>query len=266
MNYGTRAERLWKRVDRSAGPDACWPWTGSVNPKGYGDLGPGPGERTAHRIAYASTFGAIPPGLCVLHRCDNPPCCNPDHLWLGTHKDNSVDMVRKGRSHRARNERSGMVKLSNAQVDEIRQRWRRGEALKAMAPDYGVHPSHLSRVVRGVRRPPEGDQRLPAMAERPAPVRRELKSRKPRKPRTGPTPEEKARRRQEAREARDALWELAVQLYEQGLPTTEIARRIGRDSSRVSVNLRMRGVQMRAPHSYEPEVDREAVTLLGRAA
>lgn len=77
LNYGTRAERLWKRVDRSAGPDACWPWTGSVNPKGYGDLGPGPGERTAHRIAYASTFGAIPPGLCVLHRCDNPPCCNP---------------------------------------------------------------------------------------------------------------------------------------------------------------------------------------------
>jgi hypothetical protein len=152
-----------------------------------------------------------------------------------------------------------MAKLSNAQVNEIRERWRRGEELKAMASDYDVHPSHLSRVVRGLRRPPEGDQRLPDASERPQPPRPEPKVRIPRKPRIGPTRAEKVRLREEARAEHEALWERAVQLYEEGHPTTEIARRIGRDSSRVSVNLRMRGVQMRAPHSYEPEIDRDAV-------
>lgn len=87
------AERLWSQVDRSGGPDACWLWQGHCDRGGYGRLA---GAR-AHREAWVQTFGPIPDGLWVLHRCDNPPCCNPRHLFLGTPKDNTRDMMEKGR-------------------------------------------------------------------------------------------------------------------------------------------------------------------------
>jgi hypothetical protein len=71
----------------------CWEWTGYLK-KGYGWTGAG----LAHRKAYALAFGAIPAGMLVCHRCDNPRCCNPAHLWLGTNGDNIRDMARKGRA------------------------------------------------------------------------------------------------------------------------------------------------------------------------
>src|ERR1700680_5052102 len=76
------SERFWSHVDQSGGPDACWPWLISFAQFGYGQfcIEKGKMERS-HRVAYALTFGAIPEGMCVLHRCDNPACCNPAHLW-----------------------------------------------------------------------------------------------------------------------------------------------------------------------------------------
>jgi hypothetical protein len=90
--------RFWKRVRKTSG---CWLWKGSCNAQtGYGNMhlrsvsgGPVP----AHRIAYTISKGAIPEGLCVMHACDNPKCVKPDHLALGTHRDNMVDMYAKGR-------------------------------------------------------------------------------------------------------------------------------------------------------------------------
>lgn len=73
---------------------ACWIWTGPTNNHGYGRFG---GSRYAHRVSYQLAHGPIPPGMVVLHRCDNPPCVNPDHLSLGTQRDNVRDMVTKGR-------------------------------------------------------------------------------------------------------------------------------------------------------------------------
>ncbi|HUW16223.1 MAG TPA: HNH endonuclease signature motif containing protein [Actinomycetes bacterium] len=94
------ADRLWAKVDKSAGPDGCWPFTGSTMHNGYGHLGAGRrGDPTvaAHRVAYESAVGPIPAGMNVLHTCDNRPCCNPAHLWIGTQRDNLLDMVAKGR-------------------------------------------------------------------------------------------------------------------------------------------------------------------------
>jgi hypothetical protein len=98
-----RAIPFWDRVDRSAGPDACWPWTGAINKSGYGSYCVAGGAvRTASRVAYELTHGPIPPGpgyhgLVVMHSCDNRPCCNPKHLSLGTQADNNFDRDQKGR-------------------------------------------------------------------------------------------------------------------------------------------------------------------------
>ncbi|MBA3875626.1 MAG: hypothetical protein C0498_01595 [Anaerolinea sp.] len=93
------AERLWRRVRRSQG---CWEWTGYRNPQCYGQLGRGrraAGLALAHRLAWELTIGPIPEGLSVLHRCDNPPCVRPDHLFLGTRPENSADMRRERPVH-----------------------------------------------------------------------------------------------------------------------------------------------------------------------
>lgn len=87
------AERFWPKVDRSGGPDACWPFTGCIiKPYGHGQFD----KTTAHRIAFFLTHGRLPaPYGC--HSCDNPPCCNPAHLFEGTAQDNIDDMIAKGR-------------------------------------------------------------------------------------------------------------------------------------------------------------------------
>lgn len=95
----TVAERFWAKVDRSAGADACWPWTSGLTEDGYGQFAGPAGERLrAHRVAYELTHGALPPGLFACHGCDNRPCCNPKHLFAGTAKDNYQDSLVKGRA------------------------------------------------------------------------------------------------------------------------------------------------------------------------
>lgn len=89
--------RFWIRVDGSAGDDACWPWLGARDPKGYGQAGK---RWRAHRVAMFLTNGPIPPGMFVCHHCDNPPCCNPAHLFIGTVTDNMRDCAAKGRTSR----------------------------------------------------------------------------------------------------------------------------------------------------------------------
>lgn len=96
---GSLAERMWAKVDRSGGPIACWPWHGSTNGFGHGRIGSGPGRPLviASRVAWEDTYGPIPAGLYVLHACDNPGCCNPAHLMVGSLRANSIDAGRKGR-------------------------------------------------------------------------------------------------------------------------------------------------------------------------
>lgn len=101
LNYNPKdiQEKFFDRVDRSAGPDGCWIFRGSTTTAGYGQIGLSRPIRhiRTHRLAYMLEYGPIPDGFLVMHSCDNPPCCNPNHLGLGRHKDNSRDALSKER-------------------------------------------------------------------------------------------------------------------------------------------------------------------------
>lgn len=95
----TLTDRFWSKVDRSD-PSGCWPWMAARKPKGYGVFSRGTradGLVTSSRMAWELVNGAIPDGLLVRHACDNPPCCNPEHLCLGTDSENLADAYQRGR-------------------------------------------------------------------------------------------------------------------------------------------------------------------------
>jgi len=133
------AAGLFARASERGG---CLEWTGGVDKYGYGRVGGG--GLAAHRAAWEFTHGPIPAGLCVLHKCDNPPCINPDHLFLGTQGDNSADKVAKGRQ--ARGETQGNAKLTDAAVVEIRSSALSGASLGLI---FGVAPETINRARRG---------------------------------------------------------------------------------------------------------------------
>jgi hypothetical protein len=141
----TIVERFWPKVAKNE--DGCWEWTAYCRPGGYGRLNIGrqSQSRDAHRISWELHFGPIPAGMSVLHRCDNPPCVRPDHLFLGTQTDNLADMTAKGRrrwgiSHHGgpKGEANHNAKLTRDQVLAIRERRENGAGVRQLAREYGV--------------------------------------------------------------------------------------------------------------------------------
>lgn len=126
-------QRFWAKV-RRARVNECWEWTGTKNAKGYGIFRLHQTRcSAAHRVAYEIATGPIPSGMLVLHRCDNPSCCNPAHLFIGTHIENMADMTAKKRN--AFGVRSPKALLTPEQVIEIRSI--KG-CTKALAAKFGV--------------------------------------------------------------------------------------------------------------------------------
>lgn len=143
------AERYEAKVDRSAGPAGCHPWLAPG--EDYGRLKVGEHMFMAHRFGYALYVGPIPPGMQVLHRCDNPPCQNTAHLFLGTNDDNIADKVAKGRQARhtlTRGMRSGSAKLTDDDVRQIRALYAAGGvSQRALAARYGLSQSAIGRLL-----------------------------------------------------------------------------------------------------------------------
>jgi hypothetical protein len=145
--------RFESKYQRGA-PDECWEWLACRNPQGYGKIWAiieGRHEQLAHRLAYRLEYGDIPDDLCVCHSCDNPPCVNPRHLWLGTVTDNGRDCDDKGRRigrpglSRARHP---MTRFSEADVADMVARYVGGETQAAIGARYGTTQNVISKIVR----------------------------------------------------------------------------------------------------------------------
>lgn len=144
---GTHAsleDRLWRSVDIGNAED-CWEWQRSCFSSGYGQIRVGKTVETTHRVAWKLSKGEIPSGLFVCHTCDNRPCCNPSHLFLGSPLDNMRDKVDKGRQARLNGETNPASKLTNQEVIEIRNCANGGD--KEIAEEYGVS-RRLVRLIR----------------------------------------------------------------------------------------------------------------------
>ncbi len=142
-------ERFWTKANIGA-PDECWGWTACKSSWGYGSFRFGGKMRGAHRLSWQLTYGAIPEGLHVCHKCDNPACVNPRHLFLGTNADNHQDAARKGRI--ARGEENGLHKLTEDEVLEIRQFLADGErSQQDIGDEFGVCRTAVSKIKLGER-------------------------------------------------------------------------------------------------------------------
>jgi hypothetical protein len=160
--------KFWDLVDRSRlGPGGCWEWQGRRRQDGYGRVYDPRRKRQqgAHRISFELAYGPIPGGLLVMHRCDHPPCVNPDHLEIGTIGRNTRDASARGRlafggrnglvmlPHRApHGERNRNAKLTSAQVSEMRRlRAENGMTYEKLAAIYCVGISTVGKIIKGRR-------------------------------------------------------------------------------------------------------------------
>lgn len=140
---------------KKGGVNDCWEWTASkassIAGQNYGNTWLNGKKWKAHRLAWVFAFGPIPKGKLVMHTCDNPPCCNPKHLAVGTTKENSDDCHRKGRAHHEQGEDRYNAVLNDEKVAEIRLRYKFRDPENggvALAREYGVGQTMISAIIR----------------------------------------------------------------------------------------------------------------------
>ena len=153
MNPSKKPRRSFEEHIQKGLPNECWPWTGYRTKFGYGVAYHKGMKSTAHRIAYHLAGNPLIIGLVVAHKCDNPPCCNPNHLFLATQKQNMDDCARKGRTNRAKfpvryGEDHPQCKLSLDQCKEIRCLYETGNfSQDELADMFNVGQSQIGRII-----------------------------------------------------------------------------------------------------------------------
>jgi len=142
--------RFWSKVDVKGNLDECWEW--QTHKKWYGIFRIKNKCFGSHRIAYTLYYGQIPEKMFICHKCDNPSCVNPHHLFLGTQKDNIIDCSNKNRLVDNSGEKCGTHKLTGQEILEIRQKYiPKIYTQQKLAKEYGVCPSQISLIVNNKR-------------------------------------------------------------------------------------------------------------------
>lgn len=136
--------RFDAKADKSGGEDACWIWKSGTARGGYGITRWRGSQIMAHRVALILTGVSVPRDMMVCHRCDNPPCVNPKHLFVGSRSQNMADMV--GKDRQARGERNGQAKLTPTQVQELRLARREGAKIAVLSQRFGVSESLVTLI------------------------------------------------------------------------------------------------------------------------
>lgn len=159
MEQNNVVSRFFKYIDtdgrRNDNMSKCWRWT-ACKEYGYGQITINGNKVKAHRFSYEyfhpMTQSLKDTGLCVCHKCDNPECCNPSHLFIGTRLENNLDKKAKGRCYRPTGEKHHLAKLTEQQVFEIVHRYKNENITqKELAKEYNITHIHLCRIIRGVR-------------------------------------------------------------------------------------------------------------------
>jgi hypothetical protein len=155
-------EKFLKRVD-SGNPDRCWPWMGAINANGYGCVRISGRLERSHRVAWVVAGLEFNKELpLILHRCDNRRCCNPKHLFVGTHLINQRDAIAKGRARKAIGEDCGSAKLTREKAEEIRLLYESGKVTKKYLSDkFGVCQTTIGSIIAGTtwaRKPSRPDE------------------------------------------------------------------------------------------------------------
>jgi hypothetical protein len=145
---------FWEKVDRTGGEDACWIWIRSVDTSGYGALKVGGKKVNAHRYSYELTYGAIPEGMEICHKCNNRLCVNPNHLYAGTRRQNVADMIAAGNfGLRTPSPKRGTdnyhAVLTEVEVLDIYERAWSGESQVQIAREYSVSKHTISAIKHG---------------------------------------------------------------------------------------------------------------------
>jgi hypothetical protein len=145
------ATRFWQKVEKT---ETCWNWIAGKHPSGHGQISVGGRKgrpQFAHRLSYEWEKGPVPDGLCVCHKCDNPSCVRPDHLFVGTRKDNLDDMRRKNRQARGQVLASqGNARLTESQVLEIRKKFKEGYGRSPLSREYKCTWQNIDRIVKRI--------------------------------------------------------------------------------------------------------------------
>lgn len=129
-------QKLWSKIAHNNDEDSCWPWLAAIQGDGYGSVYVEGTIRLAHRVVWELYYGPIPARLKVCHKCDNPPCCNPSHLFIGTQKENMQDAAVKRRTHHAKFSAEEITFIRNSTLSKM-----------ALAKMFGVCRQDISMII-----------------------------------------------------------------------------------------------------------------------